>query len=115
VIGRHCPSPQRNAMFDEMEISGATGPGAMARDFVRPIAGKLSGPHGGKAPIRFAAIMLFHGLADHSRLREMTPGDPGRASMENCVVELDTMMLAALTASTAAARVESPTQAQKGE
>ena len=56
-----------------------------------------------------AAIMLFHGLADYSRLRDAVPGTEDRADTERFIGDLETMIEGALTAPSAAGMV-SPTE-----
>ncbi len=169
ILDKHVPAigTHRNAMFDEMEISGATGLADMVRAFVRPIARKFFDPNGGKEFIRFnaqlvaqhtlatqglsaspftlpdadrltrklkaamasqnlpaeivqqrlmmAAIMVFHGLADYSRLCDMTPADHSRDDAERFIVDLEAMILAALTAPSSAGVVETSGKNQVGK
>ena len=151
ILDKHVPaiSANRNAMFDAMEVTGATGVSDIVRAFVRPVAAKLFDPNGGKDFIRFnaqlvarhtmasqglaspysmpetdrltrklkaamtfrnlpgglvegrlmmAAIMLFQGLADYSRLRDAVPTANDRADTERFIRDLETMIEGALTA-----------------
>jgi AcrR family transcriptional regulator len=59
--------------------------------------------------LMMAAIMLFHGLADYSRLRDVEPGTDDRADTERFIGDLETMIEGALTARSAAGMV-SPTE-----
>ena len=59
--------------------------------------------------LMMAAIMLFHGLADYSRLRDAAPMTQDRADTERFIGDLETMIEGALTAPSAAGMV-SPTQ-----
>ena len=59
--------------------------------------------------LMMAAIMLFHGLADYSRLRDAAPGTGDRADTERFIRDLETMIEGALTAPSAAGMV-SPTE-----
>ncbi|MBV8653913.1 MAG: TetR/AcrR family transcriptional regulator [Alphaproteobacteria bacterium] len=150
IIDKHVPAiaAQRNAIFDEMERTGAAGLADVVHAFVRPVAAKLSDPDGGKEFIRFnaqmvvshtlaghvpgpgpfsppdadrltrkleaamadlglpqdvvhrrlimAAIMLFQGLADYSRLRDARPA--GYYETELFTRDLEAMIVGALTA-----------------
>jgi AcrR family transcriptional regulator len=55
--------------------------------------------------LMMAAIMLFHGLADYSRLRDAAPGADDRADTERFIRDLETMIEGALTAPSAAGMV----------
>lgn len=55
--------------------------------------------------LMMAAIMLFHGLADYSRLRDAAPGADDRADTERFIRDLETMIEGALTAPTPAGMV----------
>ncbi|HEX4507479.1 MAG TPA: TetR/AcrR family transcriptional regulator [Alphaproteobacteria bacterium] len=57
--------------------------------------------------LMMAAIMLFHGLADYSRLRDAMPGADDRADTERFISDLETMIEGALTAPFAAGMVGS--------
>ena len=59
--------------------------------------------------LMMAAIMLFHGLADYSRLRDAAPGADDRADTERFIGDLEMMIEGALTAPTGAGMV-GPTQ-----
>jgi hypothetical protein len=59
--------------------------------------------------LMMAAIMLFHGLADYSRLRDVVPGAQTRADTERFIRDLETMIEGALTAPPGEGMV-SPTQ-----
>jgi AcrR family transcriptional regulator len=48
--------------------------------------------------LMMAAIMLFHGLADYSRLCDAAPGAHGRTDTEAFILDLEAMILGALTA-----------------
>jgi len=55
--------------------------------------------------LMMAAIMLFHGLADYSRLRDAAPGPDDRGDTERFISDLETMIEGALTAPFAAGMV----------
>ena len=55
--------------------------------------------------LMMAAIMLFHGLADYSRLRDAAPGPDDRGDTERFIRDLETMIEGALTAPFAAGMV----------
>lgn len=55
--------------------------------------------------LMMAAIMLFHGLADYSRLAEAAPTVHSRADTENFVADLERMIEVALTAPAGAGMV----------
>jgi AcrR family transcriptional regulator len=55
--------------------------------------------------LMMAAIMLFHGLADYSRLRDAISGADDRADTERFISDLETMIEGALTAPPAAGMV----------
>jgi AcrR family transcriptional regulator len=55
--------------------------------------------------LMMAAIMLFHGLADYSRLWEALPAIHSRAEAENFIADLERMIEAALTAPAGAGMV----------
>lgn len=55
--------------------------------------------------LMMAAIMLFHGLADYSRLRDAAPEADDRADTERFIGDLETMIEGALTAPSAAGMV----------
>jgi hypothetical protein len=52
-----------------------------------------------------AAIMLFHGLADYSRLRDASPDMHDRADTERFIRDLEMMIEGALTAPSATGMV----------
>jgi AcrR family transcriptional regulator len=79
----------------------------LARKLKVALASRNLPPELAEGRLMMAAIMLFHGLADYSRLREAVPAADGRTDIERYVRDLETMIEGALTAPSAAGMVSS--------
>jgi AcrR family transcriptional regulator len=103
LVARHTMASQgQGAAFSLPETDRLT------RKLKAALTSRNLPPELAEGRLMMAAIMLFHGLADYSRLREAVPAADGRADIERFVRDLETMIEGALTAPLVAGMV-SPT------